>query len=183
MSERTNEWQTKHPWEPAPTAHPEPVPLVKQSDLVNPFLTIGEVMSRDIPTCRPDIPLTEAARNLRQADARALFVLEGDRPVGFLFDRALAWALADLGPRLHETLVRDVMNRDVPTVAVGAKLEVLLDHLPESGLLAVDSHGRVQGVVRWHDLPGHLSERALGRILWKLLGGPPTETTSGPRKG
>jgi CBS domain-containing protein len=89
------EWQQSHPWEPSSTAHPQPVPLVKPSDLFNPMLTIADVMKREAPTCRPDASVKEGARVLRDAAASAVFVVSDGRVIGFLTDRTLALAVAD----------------------------------------------------------------------------------------
>ena len=167
--QNANVWQTEHPWESSPTSHPQPIPLVKPSDLVNPMLTVAEVMKRDAATCPPDAPLAEAIRILRDSTSSGVFVVSDGRPVGLLTDRAVALALADHGDNLGRLRVQDLMKHDVPTVPADARLNVLLDKFTDAGVAVVDGQGRIQGVVRWLELLGHLSERALGKLVVSLF--------------
>jgi predicted transcriptional regulator len=168
-TKNTNEWQTTHPWESSPTEHPHPLPLVKESDLFNPMLTIAEVMRREAPTCAPDAPLAEAVRVLRDTASSAVFVVTDGRPVGLLSDRAVALAVADHADNLSRLRVQEVMKTSAPTVPASANLGVLLDHFSDEGVAVVDGQGRIQGVVRWIELLGHVSERALGKLVVNLF--------------
>ena len=165
----TNEWQKEHPWEPSPTSHPEPVPLVKPADLFNPMLTIAEVMSRTAPTCSPDAPLAEAVRILRDSACSAVFVVSDGRPLGVLTDRRVALAVVEHRDRLDELRVQDVMQHEAPTVRDNARLGALLETFADEGVAVVDANGRIQGIVRWLELLGHLSERALGKLVVNLF--------------
>jgi predicted transcriptional regulator len=165
----TNVWQEHHPWEPSPTSHPHPVPLVKPSDLFNPMLTIADVMKREAPTCSPDASVAEAVRILRDSAAEAVFVVSDGRPLGLLTDRRIALAVADHGDNLSRLRVQDLMRHGAPTVPADAHLGVLLDTFADEGVAVVDKDGRIQGVVRWLELLGHLSERALGKLVVNLF--------------
>jgi predicted transcriptional regulator len=165
----TNEWQKEHPWEPSPTSYPQPVPLVKPSDLFNPMLTISEIMKHEAPTCSPDASIVEAVKILRDSASSAVFVVTDGRPIGLLTDRAVALALADRGENLSGLRVQDLMKHDTPTVPANARLGVLLDKFSDAGVAVVDAEGRIQGVVRWLELLGPLSERALGKLVANLF--------------
>jgi predicted transcriptional regulator len=164
-----NKWQEHHPWEPSPLSHPEPVPLVKPADLFNPMLTIADIMRREAPTCAPDTPLTEAVRILHNTASEAVFVVSEGRPLGFLTDRRIARAVAEHGEDLGQLRVQDLMKHPPPTVRADARLGALLDTFVDEGVAVVDSEGKIQGVVRWLELLGHLSERALGRLVVNLF--------------
>jgi CBS domain-containing protein len=168
---KTNEWQKPHHWdmESSPLSYSHPVPLVKPSDLLNPMLTIADVMSRDVPTCVPDASLAEAARVLRDSASSAVFIVSDGRLMGFLTDRTLALAVADRAGQMERLSVGDLMKTDVPTIAADDKLDVLLDKFADAGAAVVDRQGHLQGVVRWIDLLGHLSERALGKLVVHLF--------------
>jgi CBS domain-containing protein len=170
MPTGTNEWQKHHPWEPSPTSHPQPVPLVKPSDLLNPFLTIREVMKDDAPTCTVETSVGEAVKILRDSASSAVFVLNDEgHPLGVLTDRAVALAVLDHGDRLGQLRVQEVMKPHAPTVPIDSHLDVLLDQFTNEGVAVVDKHGRIQGVVRWLELLGPLSERALGKLVANLF--------------
>jgi len=133
------------------------------------MLTIADVMARDAPTCSPDTSITEGVRILRDAAASAVFAVTDGRVVGLLTDRAVALAVAEHGESHGRLTVKDLMNVDVPTVAADSRLDVLLDKFTDAGVAVIDSDRRIQGVVRWADLLGHLSERALGRLVTNLF--------------
>jgi predicted transcriptional regulator len=164
-----NEWQKEHPWEPSPTAHPQPVPLVKPSDLFNPMLTVGDVMKHPAPTCSPDASVAEAVQILRDSASSAVFVVADGRPVGLLTDRAVALAVSDQDAQSGRLRVRELMKPEAPAVPADARLGALLDNFSDAGVAVVDAEGRVQGVVRWLELLGHLSERALGKLVVQLF--------------
>ncbi len=133
------------------------------------MLTVAEVMKREAATCSPDTPLGEAIRILRETASSGVFVVSDGRPVGLLTDRAVALAIADHGDNLSRLRVQDLMKHDAPTVRADARLDALLKHFADAGVAVVDGQGRIQGVVRWIDLLGHLSERALGRLVASLF--------------
>lgn len=169
MPVHVNPWQKEHPWEPSPLSHPEPVPLVTPADLFNPMLTVAEVMSREVPSCGAETSITEAARILRDSASSAVFVASEGRLLGFLTDRTLALAAADHAGKIEKLTVGELMKLDVPTVAPDDHLDVLLDRFADAGAAVVDGHRRLLGVVRWIDLLGHLSERALGKLVVRLF--------------
>lgn len=169
MPVNTNEWQKEHPWEPSPTSHPQPVPLVSSADLFNPMLRIADVMRQETSTCSPDAPLTEAVRRLRDTASSAVFAVTDDLPVGVLTDRAVALAMIEHGEDWSRLRVKELMNSHVPTVGTEDKLDVLLERFTDEGVAVVDADGRLQGVVRWIELLGHLSERALGELVVRLF--------------
>ena len=169
MSVNVNEWQKEHPWEPSSLSHPEPVPLIKPADLYNPMLTIADVMSREVPTCAPNTSVADAARILRDMASSAVFVVSEGRLLGFVTDRTLALSLIDRGQDREQRTVGALMKPDVPTAAPDDRLGVLLDKFADAGAAVVDKQRRLKGVVRWIDLLGHLSERALGKLVVRLF--------------
>jgi predicted transcriptional regulator len=167
-----SEWQKENPWEPSPLSHPEPVPLVKPSDLFNPMLTIGEIMSPQAPSCPPDTPVVQAARILRDGASAILFVVnDKGEPAGYLTDRLLALALVERAGELERLTAGELMKREVPTVRTDDRLGVLLDCFTNAGTAVVDKHNHLVGFLRWKDLLRHLSERALGRLVVRLFEG------------
>ncbi len=171
MSVQTHERQKPHhrDMEASTFSRPHPVPLLKPSDLFNPMLTIRDVMKHDAPTCSPDASVAEAVRILRDEASEAIFVVSDGRPLGLLTDRRIALAVADHGDNLGQLRVQDLMRHGAPTVPADARLGVLLETFADEGVAVVDKEGRIQGVVRWLELLGHLSERALGKLIVNLF--------------
>jgi CBS domain-containing protein len=133
------------------------------------MLKIADVMSQEAPVCSPDASVMEGARILREAAASAVFVVSDGRVIGFLTDRTLALAVADRAGELEKLTVGELMKTNVPTVSADAKLDVLLDKFADAGVAVVDNNRRLQGVIRWIDLLGPLSERALGKLVARLF--------------
>ena len=157
-----------HPWDSPTGAHPEPVPLVSPSDLVNPVLKVSDAMTAGPRTCSPASSALEAVLIFRDADCGLIPVTEGGRPVGVLTDRDVALALAERQADLASTPVGVLMSEEPVTIAVDAPLEAAVESLGRHGLrrlLAVDAEGNLVGVLSWADLVPHLSERGLGRTV------------------
>lgn len=150
-------------------SHPHPVPLVKQADLFNPMLTLGDIMKREAPTCSPDAPIAQAVRILRDSASEAVFVVSDGRPLGLLTDRRIALAAVDRADQFGQLRVQDLMKLGAPMVRADARLDALLETFTDEGVAVVDKDGRLQGVVRWLELLGQLSERALGKLVVNLF--------------
>lgn len=160
-----------HPWDSPTGEHPQPVPLVSQSDLVNPMLTVAEVAHGARRTCSPHSTALEAVLIFRDDDCGVLPVTDEGRPIGVVTDRDVALALADHEGTLGTTPVDAIMSRDVVTIEAGKTLDVAVDLLDRHGLRrlpVVDQKGLLTGILSWADLVPHLSERGLGRIMGQI---------------
>jgi CBS domain-containing protein len=63
--------------------------------------SVGEIVHQDLASCRPDAPLADAVRLMRQHDVRRLPVVDGERAVGILSLGDLA-LLTDAGDLLAD---------------------------------------------------------------------------------
>jgi predicted transcriptional regulator len=149
-------------------AHPEPLPLVSPSDLVNPMLTVADVMTASARTCAPQSTVVEAALIFGAANCGAVPVTENGKPVGILTDRDVALAAADRDGDLAGTVVGDLMSRDVAAIASDAPLADAVHAFGDRGvrrLMVVDHDGTLSGILSWTDLIGHVSDRGLGHVV------------------
>lgn len=169
MPAHASKWQKKHPYEPSPKSYPQPVPLVSQSDLVNPMLTAGDLAEKGVPVCDAKLPLLEAIEMLAQAESGLLPVVAHGKPVGVLSERDVVAAIAK-SPRDYVRLTVDaVMSHEFCALRQDARLEELFNSFGTRGALVVDRHGKLQGVIYWRNLAEKFSERGLGRVLLHLL--------------
>jgi len=175
MAEPTRSAGPESPaWEPSPGSHPEPVPLITEADLVNPFLKAADAMTAVPRTCSPHSSVLEAVLIFRDADCGVVPVTEAGKPVGVLTDRDVALALPDREAELARTEVADLMSRDVVTIAHDAPLDDVVARLGDAGLrrlLVVDPDGNLAGLLSWTDLVPHVSERALGHVVARVARG------------
>jgi IMP dehydrogenase len=161
-----------HPWDSPTGAHPEPVPLVTPSDLVNPMLKVSDAMKPGPRTCSPASTALEAVLIFRDADCGVIPVTQEGRPVGVVTDRDIALALADHEADLAPTPLEELMTPDVVTIAADAPLDAAAEALGSRGLrrlLVVDAQGQLVGVLSWIDLVPHLPERGLGHVVSRIV--------------
>ncbi len=67
-------------------------------------------------------------------------------------------------------MVGDVLDPGPKPAAAGDRLDVIFERFHRAGMLVADGDGNFIGMVGWRDLLGHISERGLGRLAWRLLG-------------
>jgi CBS domain-containing protein len=161
-----------HPWDSPTGAHPEPVPLVTPSDLINPMLKVSDAMKAGPRTCSPASTALEAVLIFRDADCGVIPVTQEGRPVGVITDRDIALALADHEADLARTPLEELMTPDVVTIAADAPLDAAVEALGGRGLrrlLVVDAQGQLVGVLSWIDLVPHLPERGLGHVVARIV--------------
>jgi len=161
-----------HAWDSPTGAHPEPVPLLTASDLINPLLHVSDAMTPSPRTCSPASTALEAVLIFRDADCGVIPVTDGGKPVGVVTDREIALALADHEFDLARTPLSDLMTGDPITIASDATLEAAIDSLGTHGirrLLAVDDSGLLVGILSWPDLVPLLSDRGLGLAVSRII--------------
>jgi len=117
-------------------------------------MEIREVMSRDVQVVGPDDPIRQAAAKMKEIDAGALPVAEGDKLVGMLTDRDIAVrAVAEgKGP---DAKVRDVMTPEVQYVFDHEDVADVAENMADlqvRRLLVVSREKRLVGIVSLGDL-------------------------------
>jgi IMP dehydrogenase len=103
----------------------------------------------DPVTVGPDQTLGEVRAIMRRHDISGLPVVDAGRVVGIITNRDLRFE------RDSSRLVREVMSRDLVTVAPGADPEVakdLMQHHKIEKLLVVDNAGRLRGLITIRDV-------------------------------
>ncbi|HEX2171755.1 MAG TPA: CBS domain-containing protein [Dehalococcoidia bacterium] len=74
---------------------------------------IREIMTPNVEVIRPDTPLQEAARKMKDLDVGVMPVCDGDRLVGMLTDRDITVRATAEGRDPKSTQTRDVMTPSV----------------------------------------------------------------------
>jgi len=123
-------------------------------------MTVGQLMSRQIRTCRPDDSLNTAARIMWEEDCGCVPVVqesgaEHPRLVGILTDRDVCMAAYTQGKPLSAIAVTSIMQRDLATCVatdpIGVALAVLrtrrLHRLP-----VVENDAELVGVLSLADI-------------------------------
>lgn len=161
-----------HPYDSPLSAHPEPLPLLTPSDLVNPMIQVGEAMTENPRTCSPESSVVEASLIFEDANCGFIPVTEGGEPLGVLTDRDLALEVAPRNGLLAGVSVGEVMTQEIETIGPDQPLEKAIARLGQEGvrrLLVVDDDDQLIGVLSWSDLIPHVSERALGLVVRRIV--------------
>lgn len=78
-------------------------------------MRIGDLMTRNVATVRPDSSVSEAAKLMSQHNVGSIPVCEGNRIVGILTDRDITLRNVAAGANPDQTKVRDIMSTDLVT--------------------------------------------------------------------
>jgi CBS domain-containing protein len=123
------------------------------------IMTVSDVMSPDVVTVAPALPVAEARSLMRQHQIHHLVVQRGSQTVGIVSARDLS---RPGGSRKPPQTVADVMTRHVLTAEARTSIDRAAYKMRghSIGCLIVLNRGRVAGIVTPSDLLGLLSSRA-----------------------
>lgn len=132
-------------------------------------MNIDELMTGSPRSCRPEEPLSAAARLLWDHDCGAVPVVDGaQRPVGIVTDRDCCMAAYTRGQRLDQITVHDAMAKTVFTVRrdepVARAAEIMRERQVRR-LPVVDAAGRLCGIVALADLLRRADALGAGNVL------------------
>lgn len=121
--------------------------------------TILAAKGRAVSTVRPEVPVGEAMRRMRDERIGALVISEdGARIQGIISDRGVLHAITDHGVEVLARPIESVMAREVftctPGDRVGSIMRLMTDrrirHIP-----VVDADGRLYGLISIGDVVKH----------------------------
>ena len=107
-----------------------------------------------IISIRPDVPVLDALKLLADKDIGAVLVMDGPRLVGILSERDYARKVALKGKSAHDTLVSEIMTREVVCVTPAQTNEDCMALMTDKRArhLPVIDKDRVVGVLSIGDL-------------------------------
>src|SRR5262245_60070953 len=123
-------------------------------------MTVGQLMSRSIRTCRPDDTLSAAAQIMWEEDCGCVPVVQKDgedrpRLVGIVTDRDVCMAAYTHGKPLASIPVASVIDRDLATCGSADAINVAL-HVPRTRRLhrlpVVERDAELVGVLSLADI-------------------------------
>jgi CBS domain-containing protein len=130
-------------------------------------LTAADVMTPLSRTCSPFSTVTEAVMIFKEEDSDVVPVIDGGKPLGVVIDRSIALAVAD-NPDLANQPVTEIMSKDVPSVAVDAPLESVVQAMTTADsrlAMVIDAESNLVGIVTWAELAKRLPIDAVTAIL------------------
>jgi len=147
---------------------------VEDSTLANPitssraWMSVGDVMSRNVATVSPHQDVVDAAVKMAQDGISCVIVMEKDAVIGMLTETDFLRKVVVLGDRTSQTKVADVMSVSVESVS--ADLSVL-----DAGQIMREKGVRRLPVMRGRQLIGIVTQTDLTRALtsfghWRDVG-------------
>lgn len=119
-------------------------------------MTVKEVMTRQVATCRPESNLAEAIALMWENDCGVLPVLDdGGEILGMITDRDIGVALGTRDARSSEVLVRDVAGDHVLVCRPHDDIHVALQTMRDGKvrrLPVVGVRGRLEGILSMDDV-------------------------------
>ncbi len=137
-------------------------------------MNAGEICCREVVVARPDEPVLEAARRMRDEHVGSLVVVEGEPselcPVGIVTDRDIVvQVLARSADVVNKLDVGDLMTRELAAVTEDATIDSAVATMRQRGvrrLPVVDARGVLVGILSLDDVLEALAEQVqdLARI-------------------
>jgi CBS domain-containing protein len=122
-------------------------------------MKVRDLMTGDVATCRPDDPMSAAARIMWERDCGIVPVVDADgRPVGVVTDRDLCMASFTRSEALSRMPVRAAMAKEVFQCREDDDESAIHDAMREHRvrrIAVVDDAGRLRGIVSLNDLVLH----------------------------
>jgi CBS domain-containing protein len=134
-------------------------------------MRIQDVMTADVSFVRPDTPILEIARKMRDGDIGATPVVEDERLVGMVTDRDLVVRVIAEGGDVRTKTARDAMSPGILYCFVDESVEAVLENMGDQQirrLPVVDREKRLVGVVSLGDLALSGKRKAAGEALQEI---------------
>ncbi len=135
-------------------------------------MKVGQIMNRDVKTCRPQDSLNKAAQIMWEEPCGAVPVLDDQRrPVGFLTDRDICMAAYTQGKPLEELRVEVAMARKVVSCTAEDDLDSAAQLMQQNRtrrLPVIGSGGTLVGLLSLDDLACEAVRTLRGGVNDKL---------------
>ena len=134
-------------------------------------MRIQDVMTADVSFVRPDTPILEIARKMRDGDIGATPVVEDERLVGMVTDRDVVVRVIAEGGDVRTKTARDAMSPGILYCFVDESVEAVLENMGDQRirrLPVVDRDKRLVGVVSLGDLALSGQRKAAGEALQEI---------------
>jgi CBS domain-containing protein len=128
---------------------------------------IRDLMTENPRAVRPDDPVVDAARVLRDENVGSLPVIDGDRLIGMITDRDIALRVVAEGRDPGSVSVNEIASRDLVTAESTADLDDALRLMARHQIrrLPVTEEGRLVGILAQADVASEVGDKQTGRLV------------------
>ena len=134
-------------------------------------MRIQDVMTAEVSFVRPDTPILEIARKMRDGDIGSTPVIENDRLAGIVTDRDIVVRVIAEGGDVRTKTARDAMSPGILYCYADDSVEAVLENMGGQQirrLPVVDRDKRLVGVVSLGDLALSGKRKAAGEALQEI---------------
>ena len=116
-------------------------------------MLVRDVMRKNVVVAKPSITIREASQVMGELHIGSLIVREGEDIVGILTERDVLLAVAK-GVNTEETVVEEIMSKDVVTIEPDKKLEDAVELMMEHKIkkLPVVEGKKLVGIITASDI-------------------------------
>jgi len=137
-------------------------------------MRVQDVMTKNVRCCKPDTPLPDVARIMRENDCGALPVVDsanGERVIGMVTDRDITVRLVAKDRNPLELSAASCMS--TPVVTIGPEDSLgnccrIMEERRVRRLPVVDESGRCIGIIAQADIARHAPEARTGDLLQEI---------------
>ena len=134
-------------------------------------MRIQDVMTAEVSFVRPDTPILEIARKMRDGDIGATPVVENERLVGMVTDRDIVVRAVADGDEIERQTAGEVMSPHIQYCREDETVDEVLRNMGDQQirrLPVVDREKRLVGVVSLGDLALSGKRKAAGEALQEI---------------
>ena len=134
-------------------------------------MKVHDIMTADVTYVRPDTPILEVARKMRDADIGSTPVVNEDRLIGMVTDRDIVVRVVAVGGDPATTLARDAMSPGILYCFEDDSVESVLENMGDQQvrrLPVINSDKRLVGYVSLGDLSLSGKRKAAGEALQEI---------------
>src|SRR5262245_20777548 len=134
-------------------------------------MKIQDVMTADVSFVRPDTPILEIARKMRDGDIGSTPVVENERLAGMVTDRDIVVRVIAEGGDVRTKTARDAMSPGILYCFSDDSVEAVLENMGGQqmcGFPVVDRGKRLVGVVSLGDLALSGKRKPAGEALQEI---------------
>lgn len=137
-------------------------------------MKVRDMMTSNVRTCRPEMSLAEAVRDMWEGDCGALPVVNDEgRVIGMVTDRDICIAVATRGRTADHIAVREVARDHAYTCLADDDVTAALQTMKVQKvrrLPVVDAEGHVRGIVSLNDVVTHAGAASANDVVSTLAG-------------
>lgn len=121
---------------------------------MNTDVRVRETMNKDVITAEPGSSVAEVAKLMSKYSVGSVVVVEGEKPVGIITERDIAYSVAATDKRPSQVKVRDIMSSNLKTIEPDRSLIEASKIMGRSNIrrLPVIEKGRLVGIVSNKDI-------------------------------